>query len=74
MTLSSRSRFMQTAHQIPPAPIETEFDKLLREARISLTDAHEHLMVKQWVYRNHRSKFVPIPVLEACGIQPEDCV
>jgi hypothetical protein len=74
MTLSSRSRFMQSTYPIPPAPIETEFDKLLREAHISPIDAHKYLMVKQWVYRNHRSKYCPIAVLEACGIQPEDCV
>jgi len=74
MTLLSRSRFMQTAHQLPSNPVETEFDKLLREAHISPADAASYRMVQDWVHRNHRSRYIPVSILEAFNIRPEDCI
>ena len=75
MTHLSRSRFMQSAYLASSSkPVETEFDRMLREAHISPADAADYAMVRSWVHKNHRSKFCPVPILEACGIRPEDCV
>lgn len=69
---NSYSRFMQCKPLYPESPIETEFARMLREAGIPESDAHKYLMVQQWVRRNCRSKFVPVSILEACGIRPEE--
>lgn len=51
---------------------ETEFDRILREAHIPLADAHNFLMVREWVERNCRQKYVPPAILEKFNIRPQD--
>jgi hypothetical protein len=65
-------------HQAPPQPSissnETEFDRLLREANIPLNDAHHYRMVADWVRRYHRTKYVPLAILEKFNIREEEIV
>ena len=70
---AARARVSQglSPHWMAPAG-ETEFECLVREAGIAVVDAHKHLMVQQWVFKNYRSKYVPLKTLKALGISSEE--
>ena len=46
----------------------SEFDRFLYGLGLSLEDALQSQRVREWVKKHHHSKFVPIAMLEACGI------
>ena len=63
------------AGQLPKWMIDkggTEFEHVLRAAGVGIKDAAANEQVRQWVMHNHRSKFVPLKILEALGIKAED--
>lgn len=66
-TLSNGFNFLPQSN-----PARTEFDQLLEGIGISINDACHSEIVRAWVRRNYRSKFVPPAVLEACGIHSVD--
>ena len=71
-----QNALIRNAQGLPPIwMVETgnsEFDKLLRQEKVNLKDAHRNQVVREWILKNFRRRYIPLAVLEACGIRPEE--
>jgi hypothetical protein len=54
---------------VPITP--TEFEQLLRRLAITESEAAHSQKVREWVQRWHRTRFIPIAILEAFQINQD---
>ena len=67
-TTDTRPRFANSMASIPVPQIEPEFDRILREANVSLADAHKYLFIREWCQRNRGRVWIDEGVLERMGM------
>ena len=55
----------------PVTPTITEFEQVVREYKLSPDQYLRSTRLREWARRNKNSKYIPEPLLEACGFEIE---